>query len=71
MSKPEYKKIQELQAGQLSDSEKMKAQQAFDIQKIKLQDSMKDRNIQRVGGTNDNPIYGYIDGNKVVTVSIP
>ena len=68
---PAYKKYQELQQGQMSDTAKMKAQQDFDIQKIKLQDSMKDRNIQRVGGTNDNPIYGYIDGNKVVTVSVP
>ena len=68
---PAYKKYQELQQGQMSDTAKMEAQQDFDIQKIKLQDSMKDRNIQRVGGTNDNPIYGYIDGNKVVTVSVP
>lgn len=68
---PAYKKYQELQQGKMSDTAKMNAQQDFDIQKIKLQDSMKDRNIQRVGGTNDNPIYGYIDGNKVVTVSVP
>ena len=61
MSKPEYKKALELKAGQMSDVQKMHAQQNFDIQKIKLQDSMKDKNIQRVGGTTENPIYGYFD----------
>lgn len=71
MSKPEYKKYLELQSGQLSDAQKMTAQQNFDIQKIKLQDSMKDKNIQRVWWTDSNPIYWYVDGNKVVTVSVP
>lgn len=45
---PGYQTYQRLQNGQLSDAQKMQAQQSFDIQKIKLQDSMKDKNIQRV-----------------------
>lgn len=68
---PAYQKYQALQQGQMSDVQKMTAQQNFDIQKIKLQDSMKDKNIQRVGWTDSNPIYWYMDGNKLVTVSVP
>jgi hypothetical protein len=58
MSKPEYKKIIAIKQGELSDE-----------QKIRLTDSLKDKNIQRIGGTNENPTYGYWDGTKMVTVN--
>jgi hypothetical protein len=70
MAKPEYQKALALKAGQMSDTQKMQAQQDFDIQKIKLQDSMKDKNIQNVG-TSQNPIYGYMEGDKFVQVNAP
>ncbi len=71
MSKPEYKKALELKEWAMSDTEKMQAQNDFDIKKIKLQDSMKDKNIQRIGGTTENPIYGYFDWEKMITVNAP
>jgi len=33
-SKPEYQKIQSLQAGQMSDAQKLGASQAFDLKKM-------------------------------------
>ena len=60
MSKPEYQKYQSLKQGALSDE-----------QNIRLTDSLKDKNIQRIGGTTENPIYGYWDGTKMVTVNTP
>lgn len=34
MSKPEYKKIQALQTGQLSEAEKLASSQSFDLKKM-------------------------------------
>ncbi len=39
MEKPEYKKIQSLQQGQLSDVEKMDLNQKFDLQKLAQQNN--------------------------------
>ena len=36
MEKPEYKKIQSLQEGQLSDAQKMQMGQQYDLQKMQL-----------------------------------
>ena len=70
MEKPEYKKIQSLQEGKLSDVEKMDLNQKFDLQKLAQQNNF-DMNklgiqLQANGWTKDasgnlvNPVTGQV-----------
>jgi len=70
MAKPEYKKIQALQQGQLSDAQKMQIGQQYDLQKLAQQNNfdMKKLGIQlqASGWTKDasgnlvNPVTGQV-----------
>lgn len=53
MSKPEYKKIQELQQGQLSDAQKIAVSQNFDLKKMGLEQSFQMKLAQAKETTNN------------------
>ncbi len=69
MSKPEYKKYQELQAGQMSDAQKPGASQAFDLKKMWLEQDFQMKIAQAKSVTDnkwtklDDWLYQDANGN--------
>ena len=62
MAKPEYKKIQSLQQGQLSDAQKMNMSQQFDLQKLAQQNNFDMNKLagQVFNGTTSSGATGNI-----------
>lgn len=61
MSKPEYKKIQELQQGQLSDAQKMSISQNFDLKKMGIEQNFQMK-LAQAKNTTDNKWTKLDDG---------